>query len=613
MGLSNDLISQFVKAASAENNDNKESTVYGVTKIIAGKTYVQIDGSELLTPVNTTAQVNNDERVVVSIKDHSAMITGNVTSPSASAKSVEKVSNDISQFDIVMAHKVTTDDLNAINAKINDLRASVANFTEMGAVLALIETLQAKYAEIEHISATEAKIIDAEIENIRAEIGKFTNISTEELNAMYANIDELKAYNGEFTYVSAEVLNAIKATIKNLNTVYADIDFANIGEAAIEKLFSDSGIIKDLVMSDGHVTGELVGVTIIGDLIKGNTIVADKIVLRGTDGLFYELNAGEKHYYLVNYDSTTETYTTTTEELSIIPDGTLIEDVQTTDGDAVYTTSISEVVDIYYEVWADGSVPGNTIPGPITDGVLCDGHYTSNGDPVYESPSKGLYYIAPSEVTRDIYYCVKRHVVGEDEQNEYNSLDGKLITAESITANKIRVDDLVAFGATIGGFNLTSNSIYSGSKASIDNEVARGLYMDTEGQMYLGDDVNFIKYYKTEDENGNEVYKLKISAESILFANKSLNELLTEHVKMGTFTNDDGGQEPSIELSEGDSDYKQIITNTKTLYKNGETVKTRIDTDGIETDNVVVNDEIQHKGFVWSVRSNGNYGLIWRE
>ena len=46
-----------------------------------------------------------------------------------------------------------------------------------------------------------------------------------------------------------------------------DIDFSNIGVAAIEKLFTDSGIIGGLVVSEGHITGRLVGVTIVGDLI----------------------------------------------------------------------------------------------------------------------------------------------------------------------------------------------------------------------------------------------------------------------------------------------------------------------------------------------------------
>ena len=41
---------------------------------------------------------------------------------------------------------------------------------------------------------------------------------------------------------------------------------------------------------NGTITGNLIGVTISGDLIEGNTIVAEKLVIKGDDGLYYKLN-----------------------------------------------------------------------------------------------------------------------------------------------------------------------------------------------------------------------------------------------------------------------------------------------------------------------------------
>lgn len=103
---------------------------------------------------------------------------------------------------------------------------------------------------------------------------------------------------------------------------------------------------KDVLIGDATISGELVGVTIKGDLIEGNTIIADKLVIKGTDGLYYKLN---------------------------------------------------------------------------TDGVTT-----------------------------------------EKEQTDYNSINGQVIRAKSITATKIDVSDLVAFGATIGGSKIGQKSIYSG-------------------------------------------------------------------------------------------------------------------------------------------------------
>ena len=138
----------------------------------------------------------------------------------------------------------------------------------------------------------------------------------------------------------------------------------------------------------------MVGVTIVGDLIEGGTVKAEKLVVRGKDGLFYKLN---------------------------------------------------------------------------TDGV---------------------------SITA--------------EQTNENSLHGSIITAKSIVASQISVSDLVAFGATIGGFHISDSSIYSGGKNAVDSP-EKGIYLDSEGQLVVGDGTNYFKYYKDKnDENGD--YILDISS-----------------------------------------------------------------------------------------------------
>ena len=194
--------------------------------------------------------------------------------------------------------------------------------------------------------------------------------------------------------MSSAIINNLKTT--SLDADYAQIDFANIGTAAVEKIFADSGIIDDLVVQEGHITGELVGVTIKGDLIEGNTIVADKLVIKGNNGLYYKLN---------------------------------------TNGET--TTS---------------------------------------------------------------------------EQTQYNSLNGSVITAKSITADRVNVSDLVAFGATIGGFHITANSIYSGAKNSIDSSVS-GMFLGSDGQLLIGDGENYIKYYLDSTDN---TWKLDIKSERFI-------------------------------------------------------------------------------------------------
>lgn len=423
MALSSELISQFVKATKDDSSkDNNESTVYGTVKEYNGKKYVQLDGSDLLTPISSTTDTKADERVTVMIKNHTATVTGNISSPAARTDDVQEIGSKISEFEVVIADKVDTKELNAERARIDnlvsenviirgELDANTANIKELTADSVKVnDTLTAHKADIEDLQAKNATI-EGTLTAHKASIDDLTadNVTINStLNAHKANIDDLTADNatikGNLTAAEANIedLKAKKLSATDADLKYANIDFTNINQAAVEKIFSDSGIIKDLIVSEGKITGELVGVTIKGDLIEGNTIVADKLVVKGSDGLYYKLN---------------------------------------------------------------------------TDGVTT-----------------------------------------ESEQTEYNSLNGTVIQAKSITATKIAVDDLVAFGATIGGFKLTKNSIYSGVKSSVDN-TTRGIYMDNDGQIAFGDGSNYLKYYKDTDGS----YKLAISARSIKMGASSKN------------------------------------------------------------------------------------------
>lgn len=519
MSLSTDLISQFVKITKDDKKVAKETTVYG-TIVFDGKPYVKLDGSDLLTPISTTANVIDGERVTVMIKDHTATVTGNISSPSARTEDVEYVASQVSEFEVVTAHKVTTNDIQATNAIIDKLVAITGKYTELNALEADIETLRANYIEGRILWVEDIEAVTAEIESIEAEFGKFTDISVEDLQAFDAEITNLKGYTADFTYISAvrasvKDLDVEKLSAKDAELKYVNIDFGNIDKAWMEDFYARSGLIEYITADGVSITGRLVGVTIQGDLIEANTLVADKLVLQGEDGLYYKLN----------FES-----------------------------------------------------------GTFTDAE--------------EVPTDGLH--------------------------------GSVIVAKSVTAEKVAVDDLVAFGATIGGFNITNESLYSGVKASVDNST-RGTYIDSEGQFVVGDAFNYIKFYKVTDENGDPVldeagdpiYKLEISADSILFGDGVKSsaadiKALTEHVKIGTITDENGDQKPCVELSEGDTSFKQVITNTKTMFMDGKNVGTEIDTDGVHTDNLTVDKEIRHNNrdktgsFVWAFRSNGNYGLSWK-
>lgn len=99
MGLSSDLISQFAKVTNDNVKREKETILtYGTTVKRGDILYVKIDGSDLLTPVTSTVNIRDGDRVTVTIKNHNATVTGNITSPSAGAEDVTDAGKTATNF-----------------------------------------------------------------------------------------------------------------------------------------------------------------------------------------------------------------------------------------------------------------------------------------------------------------------------------------------------------------------------------------------------------------------------------------------------------------------------------------------------------------------------------
>ena len=91
MKLSKNLINEFVKMTNDRTKESPETTVYGNIIKNGDRVYVQLDGSDILTPVSTTTDTQPGDRVVALIKNHTATVTGNMTSPAARTSDVQEI------------------------------------------------------------------------------------------------------------------------------------------------------------------------------------------------------------------------------------------------------------------------------------------------------------------------------------------------------------------------------------------------------------------------------------------------------------------------------------------------------------------------------------------
>lgn len=292
MGLNVELVSQFAKLTANKKETKKESTAWGeVVEITAsGKTFVKLDGSDRVTPVETITEVKVGDRVSVTIKNHAATLTGNTSSPSINAdgSTVGTIKNDfknLSADNVLIREKLTAgeayiSELTAKNVKIEEtleahtgkfanLEADVAEFERLSATFATFEQLTAKeaefrtlltdYATVENLSATNAKITsleteDAKIRNLFADYAKIAD-----LEADYAKITELDTVKGNITTLNSDVATINKAlvgyaTIAQLEAGYATIASLNAVDAKVGNLNADVADINTLIFGGASGT-----------------------------------------------------------------------------------------------------------------------------------------------------------------------------------------------------------------------------------------------------------------------------------------------------------------------------------------------------------------------
>ena len=146
MILPSNLISDFVKATKDKQAQPRESVLYGT--IQSDTEYVKLDGSTVLTPIENKAVIaKTGDRVTVTIKDHKAIVTGNIASPAAREKDTLKIV-----------------DLNAINIEISNIKTDIellktSNVTIENTLESHTESINALTSENETINETLTDIL----------------------------------------------------------------------------------------------------------------------------------------------------------------------------------------------------------------------------------------------------------------------------------------------------------------------------------------------------------------------------------------------------------------------------------------------------------------------
>lgn len=122
-------------------------------------------------------------------------------------------------------------------------------------------------------------------------------------------------------------------------------------------------------------------------------------------------------------------------------------------------------------------------------------------------------------------------------------------------------------------------------------------------------------FAKTNQDIKDTNDELKIATDDIETLRKFMNEN-KDYINFTTIDDGNGGTEPCIELgvkgNTAGSKFKIRITNTRIMFMEDADIPTYISNKTLITEKVEVEQELAQSGFVWKVRSNGNYGLSWK-
>ena len=314
MELSKVIIDDFAKVTNDDRHISQNTTLYGTIKVNGDKNYVQLDGSDLLTPCSSSVNVKDGERVMVVVGGHEAVVTGNMSSPAARLGDVDDAKKEIGE--------TVDQSLDAYDVKLaqmNELAANTLGFyyTEEKAADGSIIAYRHDKAKLSESKIIYKNGIDGfflSVDGGQTWKAGFDSNGDAVLNILYAIGIQSKWINTRgFTATD----NSGKETFKideNTGSVYIDPNTFMLGDKGIADtingIVSDASTVFMLLSNEyqgivtdanGNIVGDFPNCQTTITIMSGNDDVTADAVIKPT--LRKGLN-GE-------WDETTFTYTVT--------------------------------------------------------------------------------------------------------------------------------------------------------------------------------------------------------------------------------------------------------------------------------------------------------------
>ena len=255
MSTNRNLLNEFIKVTNDDNKDNKQQILYGTIVMDNNTKCVKIDGSDIKTPMITTTDVKENERVLVSIQNHTAVVTGNLSDPAASNSRVENAEGKIGEFDYLFAGNITADNIQAGSITTDKLLAGCITSDKIAA-----DSIQATHISAGAITAGSGIISDGAIGNAeisKLDAGKITSGKIDTSNVTISGKNGNLKVTGNRLQVFEGVGTAQKERV-SLGDVNADGSVYGLrvrGSDGVTILLDENGV-KSEGITNGSITND---------------------------------------------------------------------------------------------------------------------------------------------------------------------------------------------------------------------------------------------------------------------------------------------------------------------------------------------------------------------
>lgn len=451
MAISNELVTKFVTIMGDDKKTKSNDPVYGTITKYGEDLYVKLDGSDILTPMTSSVDAEDGERVLVSIVNHTATVVGNVTSPAARKKQVDSVSGDMSDFN----NKIELIN-NTIVEHGNNITQINNRITEIGDKIVSQDN--------------DITLINNKITQQGNDITQINNTLTQQGNKITQIDNDIKQQGNKITEIGDTITSqGNDITVINNKITQRDNEIKQIGDK-VNSQGNEITQISNKITQQGNIIEEM----------------NDKITSRDNEitQINNKLTLHDNTITVINSSFKIENNVVTGIK-GIDTDWIMVKELEADHEKVGYLEANKADIDLanVNNAWIQNGIIKD---GSIGSAAIHDGAITNVkiADATIEAAK--IKSINADTITAGTIKTDRLIITGPDGQdsivkaiNIANGVSEAEVNSKQLQAASIDVVDLSAFKAKIADFDLNQNAIYS-NKTSI-KDPSSGIYISTTG------------------------------------------------------------------------------------------------------------------------------------